>query len=137
MEASERRRLRQRNVVLATGGLMLALGIGVAFHFLGLAVLDPRRWLVGLALTLSVQAVVWLVPRLGLDERLRFDPHYVKVPMLAVVVVLDTYVWVSPDARFWVLIAWFAAVLFMAGLVSFLEVAALSAVMALGYLLAV
>jgi diguanylate cyclase (GGDEF)-like protein len=138
MGTIERRRRRKWNVVLATAGLMLALAIGFALRFLGLARLEPAHWLLGLALTLVIQAVVWLIPHFGLDERLSsFDPHYVKVPMLAVVVVLNVYIWISPDSRMWVLLAWFAAVLFMAGLVSFGEVAALSAVMALGYVVVV
>jgi diguanylate cyclase (GGDEF)-like protein len=137
MEPLERQRVRKRNVLLATGGLILALGIGLTFRLLGLVRLDLGRWVAGLALTLVLQAVVWLLPHLGLDERLRFDPHFVKVPMLAVVLVFNTYIWISPDSRVWVLLGWFAAVLFMAGLVSFGEVAGLSAVMAVGYLLAV
>jgi diguanylate cyclase (GGDEF)-like protein len=137
MEASQRQRTRKRNVVLATGGLILALFIGQAFRILGLARMELGDWLGALALTLVLQSLVWAVPHLGLDDRLSFDPHFVKVPMLAVVVVFNTYVWISPDSRVWVLLAWFAAVLFMAGLVSFLEVAGLGAVMALGYLLTV
>ena len=137
MDTAERQRLRKRNVVLATAGLMLAMAVGLVLRLLGLAQLEPWHWLWGLVLTLAVQAVVWLIPHFGLDGRLRFDPHYVKVPMLAVVLVLNTYIWISPDSRVWVLLAWFAAVLFMAGLVSFGEVAAVSGAMAVGYLVVV
>jgi diguanylate cyclase (GGDEF)-like protein len=136
MEAFERQRIRKRNVVLATGGLLLALATGLTLRLLGFARLDLGHWLMALALTLAVQAGVWLIPHLGLDARLRFDPHYVKVPMLAVVLLLNTYVYISPDSRVWVLMGWFAAVLFMAGLVSFGQVAALSGIMAGGYVAA-
>src|SRR6185503_15378208 len=121
MEPSERQRTRKRNVLLATGGLILALFMGQAFRILGLARMELRDWLGALALTLVLQALVWSIPHFGLDDRLAFDPHFVKVPMLAVVVVFMTYVWISPDSRVWVLLAWFAAVLFMAGLVTFVE----------------
>jgi len=137
LQPSERARLRKRNVNLATGGLLLGLLLGLVLRAVGLTRFRLRDWLLGLALTLAVQALVWLIPHLGLDARLRFDPHYVKVPILAVCLLLNVYVCISPDSRVHVLVAWFAAALFMAGLVSFVEVAALSAVMALGYLAAV
>jgi diguanylate cyclase (GGDEF)-like protein len=137
MERSKRQRTRKRNVLMATAGLILALVMGQAFRVLGLARMELRDWLGALLLTLVLQTLVWAIPHFGLDDRLEFDPHFVKVPILAVVVVFMSYVWISPDSRVWVLLAWFAAILFMAGLVSFLEVAALSAVMAFGYLMTV
>jgi diguanylate cyclase (GGDEF)-like protein len=136
MHATERRRLRTRAVAFATGGLVAALGVGLVLRLLGLSRITFAGWLTAMAVTVVVQGLVWMAAHRGWDERLTWDPHYLLVPMFAVTLVLNTYIYLAPDARHRVLMLWFVALLFMAGRAGFREVMILSAVMGGGYLAA-
>lgn len=137
MDETERRRLRKRNVSLATAGLLVTIFTGYLLRLAGFSRLDYRDWTFVLFLTLAVQFVTWLIPHFGWDKHLTWDPHYVIVPMLAAVFLLNTYVYFAIDSRVRVLMLWFVALMFMAGLARFREVAGLGAAMAIGYVIAV
>jgi len=137
MQASERRRLRERGILLATLGLMLAMGVGLALKLLGVVEVELGHWYVAVGVTLLVQALLWLIPHLGWDARLAWDPHYLFVPTLGAALLLDTYVYLIPDSRVRILMVWFVALLFMAGRAGFAAVVALSAAMTAGWLLAI
>jgi diguanylate cyclase (GGDEF)-like protein len=137
LDQADRRQLKKRGVALATSGLVLALLVGRGLQALGLTRPNPEEWLLALTVTLVTQALLWLIPHLGWDRLLAFDRHYILVPMLGAALVLSVDVYVVPETRLLVLMVWFVALLFMAGLAGFLEAAALSATMASGYLAAV
>src|SRR5688572_11541326 len=94
-----------------------------------------RQWMGAVVLTLVVQGLLWLIPARGWDARLSFDPHYLYVPMVAAIVLLNTYVYVTPEARNLVLLLWFVALMFMVGRAGFRQAALLGAGMTIGYLM--
>lgn len=136
--AEQRRRLRTRGVLFATGGLMLALGAILGLKILGLSPISNAEWLSAVVVTGVVQMLVWYLPHQYLDERITWDKHYTYVPMLAGAVLLTLYMYlaVEPAARLLLLMSWFVGLLFTAGLAGFLEVTVLSGAMAAGYLVA-
>ena len=108
----------------------MALGIRIA----GLTRSTYAEWAVAVGLTLAVQGLLWLVPARGWDARLTFDPHYIYVPVVAVIGLFNTYVYLVPEARNVILLLWFVALLFMVGRAGFRAVAVLGSVMTAGYL---
>jgi diguanylate cyclase (GGDEF)-like protein len=136
--AEQRRRLRTRGVMFATGGLLLALGVILGLKILGLSPISNAQWLSAAVVTGVVQMLVWYIPHQYLDERITWDQHYTYVPLLAGAVLLTLYMYlaVEPVARLILLMSWFVALLFTAGLAGSIEVTLLSGVMAAGYLAA-
>jgi diguanylate cyclase (GGDEF)-like protein len=134
MEHLEKRRIKKHGILLATSGLLLVSAVALILRGVGFAEFPLRAWSICLAATLTVQACLWLVPHLGWDAFLPWDPHYVYVPMFAASLQLNAYVLVVPQARYLILFIWFVASLFMAGLAGFSETVMLSAAMAAGYL---
>jgi len=126
--------IRKRGVLLATAGLCLALLVGSGLQALGDEPFHPRRWILGTAVTLLVQGLMYGLVSLGLDTRLTWDRHFVVTPMLAAGVVLDYYVYLSPELRELVLMVWVVSPLFVAGLAGFRELALITLAMAAGYL---
>ncbi|MEJ2678340.1 MAG: GGDEF domain-containing protein [Gemmatimonadota bacterium] len=90
---------------------------------------------IAVAATAVVQTSLWAIPRLGLDRYLPGDPHYLLTPMLGAVALLGLYMYLAPDLRLLMLVGWFVALLFLAGLGGFVEVLVLSTMMAAVYLL--
>lgn len=128
---------RKRGVLLASLGFALALAAGLALKVLGVSRVDYVDW-VALALgTAAVQTVLWLIPHLGLDQRLTFDRHYLWIPMAAAAVLLAAYALVIVEARFIVTMGWFVALLFVAGSIGFGGVVTLSLLMTGAYVAAI
>lgn len=101
---------------------------------LGMADLTARQWIAAAGLTLAVQGILWVIPHLGLSEHIGWDPHYLIVPMTAAALLLGFYTYLAPSSRFLLLMAWFVALLFMAGLADFAQVVALGSLMAASWL---
>lgn len=129
------RALKKRGIVLATTGLALALAVAFVLDRLQLTDLDLTAWAGALALTLALQAVLWLVPHLDWDEGLTWDPHYVYLPLTVAAFLLNLYGYVVPEARVLLLMAWFVALLFLAGVGGLREVVGMSSLMAALHLL--
>ena len=136
MDELERRR-PQTERSLATAGLLVTIAAGYLLRLPGSAGSTISDWTFVLVLTLAVQLVMWLVPHFGWDKYLPWDPHYMLSPMLAAVFLLNVYVYFAVDSRVRVLMLWFVALMFMAGLARFREVARLGGAMASGYVVAV
>lgn len=134
MHPVEKRRIKKTGILLATAGLVFVLIVALVLRAAGFADFSLAHWGRALAVTLAVQSVLWLIPHLGWDERVRFDPHYIYLPMFAAAVLLDFYLILIPQARYLVLLLWLVATLFMAGLAGFSDVLLLSAIMVGGYL---
>jgi diguanylate cyclase (GGDEF)-like protein len=126
--------IRKRGVLLATAGLCLALLVGSGLQALGQEPFHPRRWILGVVVTLAIQGLMYGLVLLRLDARLTWDRHFVVTPMLAAGLVLDYYVYLSPELRELVLMVWVVSPLFVAGLAGFWELALLAVAMAAGYL---
>lgn len=134
VDAGEKRRTKKLGVLLATSGLLLVSVMALLLRGVGLTEFSLRGWWLNLLMTTTVQGLMWLVPHRGWDARLRWDPHFIYVPMAAAALQLNAYVLVVPQARHLLLLIWFVASLFMAGLAGFSEMVMLSAVMTAGYL---
>ena len=133
MDRSQKTHIRVRGVALASGGLALALALMLAFRGLGLTGLSYTGWLVAAGLTVVVQAALLVIAARGWDERVRWDPHFLYVPLAGTMLLLSLYMLLAPEIRFVILLGWFVALLFMAGLGGFRTVAILSGIMAAAY----
>jgi diguanylate cyclase (GGDEF)-like protein len=134
MRPVEKRRIKKNGILLATSGLLVVLMVALFLRLFGFAAFGLGHWALVMGTTLAVQAVLWMIPHRGWDERLAWDPHYIYLPMLLAALQLNLYLSLVPSARFIILLVWFVASLFMAGLAGFRDVVILSGVMALGYL---
>lgn len=133
MDESQKTHIRVRGVALASGGLALALGLMLGVRMLGLTELSYLGWLCAAGLTLIVQTTLLVTAARGWDERLTWDPHFLYVPLLGAILLLTLYMILAPELRFVILLGWFVALLFMAGLGGFRAVVTLSGIMAVGY----
>jgi len=126
-------RQKKRGILLASCGLLLALGIALGLKVVGVADFTYGEWAVAATITLVVQAVLWLIPHLGLDRYLTLDQRYLYLPMGAAAALLSLYAHIIFEGRVLILIAWPVALLFLAGLAGFREVLVLSSMMTVGY----
>ena len=126
--------IKKRGVLLAGVGLVLALVVAYLLNFLGFPTITSSGLILALLLTVILQGGLWLVLHLDLDRYLPWDPHYVYAPMIAFSFLLNLYIYLMPSIRMVLLMAWFSSPVFMAGLVGFTGMVALSALMATGYL---
>lgn len=131
---ADQQRHKERGIALATTGLLLALCVLLALRLLGLTNMNPGEWALAATVTLVVQAALWLGARFGVDRFLRWDPHYLLLPTLAAAGLLTLYIHYAVEARVLFLMAWFVALLFLAGFGGVLEVAVLSLAMVAGYI---
>ena len=135
MHPAEKRLTKKNGVLLATSGLVLVQLGGLLLRLGGFAHFRMRSWLAIFLATFAIQGALWLIPHRGWDSRVaRWDPHYIYLPMLMAALQLNLYAALVPQARFLILLVWFVASLFMAGLAGFREVVLLSAIMIGGYL---
>jgi diguanylate cyclase (GGDEF)-like protein len=137
MDSDTRRRQKTQGLLRAAGGLLLMLLVLLILGRVGVARFSLEQWALHLAGTLAIQGALVLAVRAGWDTWLTWDPHFLFVPMLAAVVVLNSYVLLAPELRQLVFVIWFVAVLFLVGLAGFVDVVVLSGAMAAGYLAAV
>lgn len=128
------RAIKKQGILWATGGLSLALAVALLLRSLGAAEFSTGSWLAAAGLTAMVQAVLWLIPHLGLDRKLAWDRRYVDVPMVAAALLLALYVYLVPEGRHLLLMGWFVALLFLTGLGGIAEIVSLGVVMAALYL---
>lgn len=133
MDESRKIRIKVRGVALATVGLGLALALMPGLRALGLTDVASSRWLLAVLVTSVVQGGMLLIAFRGWDARLTWDPHFLYVPLLGAMLLLAFYMFLIPELRFIILLGWFVALLFMAGLGGFHAVVSLSGIMTLGY----
>lgn len=125
--------VKKRGVLLASAGLVfLPLGVLVLYK-MSILSLDLSRWAMAFTVTIVVQAVLWLIPHFGWDARLRWDRHYVYLPMTATAGLLTLYAFIAPEVRHFFLMAWMAALLFVAGRMGFWGVIILGSFAGAGY----
>jgi diguanylate cyclase (GGDEF)-like protein len=132
-----RRHRKKRGLLLATSGLMLALGELLVLKVTGFTEMTTGQWVTALIVTVAAQAVLWLLLETGVDSALSIDPDFVVYPMIVAAGLLAFYVHIAPEARALAMIAWFAALLFLIGLAGFWRVTFLSGVMCVTYLAAI
>ena len=135
MDESQKIRIKVRGVALATVGLGLALALMPALKTLGLVDVTYPQWVFAVVVTGVVQSAMLLTALRGWDARLPWDPHFLYVPLVGALLLLAFYMFIAPEMRFIILLGWFVALLFMAGLGGFHAVVILSGTMTLGYFL--
>lgn len=129
------RRIKKRGIQLASAGLGLALACIVFFRAAGLSEHGSWTVVIGLGgLTVLVQGVLWLIPHVGWDRALGFDPDYVLVPLTAAALLLFSYMAAVPEARALLLVGWFAALLFGLRFLGFWDVAGLGGLVTVLYM---
>lgn len=134
MEATTRHRIRKRGILLASVGLAIALGAALASKLLGISDFAFAEWATTAAITLLVEAALWIVVHLGWDVRIRWDAHFIFLPMTAAALLLGLVIHLAPELRVVSLMGWFVALLFVAGVAGFATVMVLSGIMAAIYL---
>lgn len=133
MDDSQRAQIKARGVLLATGGLGTALLLILGMRMLDLTVVSYAAWLWAAAATVLVQALLFLCAWRGLDRYIPGDPHFLYTPLVGAVLLLAFYTYLAPELRFIILLGWFVALLFTAGLGGFRSVVSLSALMGVSY----
>ena len=121
--------------MLATIGLMLAVAIAFTLETVQTGTLSLRELALAFGGVLLIQAVSWGLLRSGLAAQLSWDPHYILVPCILGTIALNYVFYFAPSANPLILVAWVVSMLFIAGLAGFSAVFAMSAVMAVGYLI--
>lgn len=134
LDPGERRRVKASNVVLATAGHLLALGVLLLLGWTGTAEVDQGEWLQMTGLMLAVQGILWIVAHRGWDELIPWDPHFLHVPILISGMLFALYLHMVPAARYLMLMVWFVALFFAVGRLGFREVVGLATVMTAMYL---
>jgi diguanylate cyclase (GGDEF)-like protein len=110
---------------------------GLCLKLVGVLHMGYGDWALVTSLVVVVQSALWWMVHEGWDERIGWDPHFIVLPMLAAALLFDSYVYLTPDSRFRILMVWFVALLFGAGHMGFREVVLVSTAMAAGWLGAV
>ncbi len=134
MGSIDRQYIKKRGVLMAGAGLLLALVVACLLNFVGLQAMPLSACLAAAGVTILVYAALWLTVHFGWDAHLPWDHHFIYLPMVAATGLLTLYIVLAPSLRMVLLMAWFGAPIFMAGLVGFAGLFAMSALMALGYL---
>ncbi len=134
MKEERKQEIKARGVALATGGLAMALLLILGMRVLDLTAITYEEWLWAAVGTAVVQGALLFVAVRGFDRFIPGDPHYLYTPLLGAIGLLVLYMFLAPQMRFIILLGWFVALLFMAGLGGFRAVVGLSVFMTLGYL---
>lgn len=121
--------------MLATLGLLLASAIAFTLEAVKTGVLPIDELGYAVIGVLAIQAVCLGIARSAIVDRLTWDPHFILVPCILGTVALNYVFYFAPAANPLILVAWVVSMLFIAGLAGFGQVFALSALMALGYVI--
>lgn len=132
--ADEPRRAKARGVLVATAGHALTLALVFLLDRIGEADVAWRTWAWIACVAGGVQTLLWTAAWSGWADRIAWDRHFVRVPMVAAAGLFALYMYVSPDARYLLLMGWLVALLFTAGLEGFWAVAGLGTLMTALYL---
>ncbi|MDR5709937.1 MAG: GGDEF domain-containing protein [Armatimonadota bacterium] len=127
-----------RGLLLGALGYLLGLLILLVFRATGQADFAWWEFWVTVAWTAGIQGFLLLVVHRGYDRLVRtWDPHFVYVPLLFAIGLLNRYIALVPEARTTLMVGWFIALAFAAGYGSFWPLLGLTALMAATYLAAV
>ena len=116
LSAPEKRDIKKRGVLLSGLGFLLLLAVLVVYRYAGITGVPWRRIAWAGAGTAGEVGLLWWIVHAGWDERLSWDPDFIYVPLGGAVLLLGGYLLAVPEARDVVLVAWFVALLFGAGL---------------------
>lgn len=133
LHPAERREIKERGVLLSGLGFVLLLAALVVYRSAGVTDAPWRMIaLLGGATALEV-GLLWWIARAGWDDATSWDPDFIYVPLIGAALLLGGYLLVVPEARDVLLVAWFVALLFGAGLLGLRGVMYLGTIMTLIY----
>lgn len=133
MRDNRKAEIKARGVALATGGLGTALLLMLGMRVLDLTAMTYADWMWAGVATAVVQGLLLVIAWWELDRHVPGDPHFLYIPLVGALFLLALYAYLAPELRFIILLGWFVAMLFMAGLGGFHSVVSLSALMCLSY----
>jgi PAS domain S-box-containing protein len=128
---------KQRGVLFSFVGILFGLLVTLAFVKSGFWRVDLEVWSWFVAATCLYHLGLWLIPQLGWDARLSWDPNYLYVPWACLVVFLSLTVYFMPDARSLIPFAFLVSLLYQVGIAGFRDVLGGSMALWTGYLTAV
>ncbi len=129
LQPAEKRKIKERGVLLSGLGFALLLAALVVYR--SAAVTDASwRAIAGLGGGTALEVgLMWWVVHAGWEETVSWDPDFIYVPLVGAALLLGGYLLVVPEARDVVVVAWFVALLFGAGLLGLRGVMYLGTVM--------
>jgi diguanylate cyclase (GGDEF)-like protein len=127
---------KRQGLALASSGLLLALMVVEVLNGIRFTEVTAWEWVALSGVALGVLGVTWVILEHGRFWR-AWDPHFVLVPSMAVIVLLSFMIGVAPEARTLVLGVWPVVLIFAAGYLGFVSAGLLSLMMTAGYLAAV
>ena len=133
LEPDEKREIKKRGVLLSGLGFVLLLAALVVYRSAGVT---DASWpaIAGLAGATVVEVgLMWWIAHVGWDEATSWDPDFIYAPLMGAAILLGAYLLVVPEARDFLLVAWFVALLFGAGLLGLRGVMYLGTIMTLIY----
>jgi len=116
LPGGEKRDIKKRGVLLSGLGFLLLLTVLVVYRYAGITGTPWRRIVWVGAGTAAEVGLLWWIVHAGWDERLSWDPDFIHVPLGGAALLLGGFLLAVPEARDVVLVAWFVALLFGAGL---------------------
>lgn len=133
LQPAERREIKKRGVVLSGLGFVLLLAALVVYRSAGVTE-APWRMIALLAGGTALEVgLMWWIAHSGWDEVTTLDPDFIYLPLIGAALLLGAYLLVVPEARDVLLVAWFVALLFGAGLLGLRGVMYLGTLMTLIY----
>lgn len=134
LQPSEKRGIKKRGVLLSALGFALLLAALVVYRSAGVtsASWQSIAWLGG-GTAIEV-ALMWWIAHAGWTESISRDPDFIYVPLMGAALLLGSYLLVVPEARDLLLVAWFVALLFGAGMLGLRGVMYLGTIMTAIYL---
>lgn len=116
LEPEEKAAIKERGVLLSGLGYLIILGTLVVYRITGVtdAAWPALGW-VSAATAVEV-ALLWAAVHLGWERSLEWDPDFIYLPLAGTALLLGLYLYVVPEARDVMLVAWFVALLFGAGM---------------------
>ncbi|HEX8359476.1 MAG TPA: GGDEF domain-containing protein [Longimicrobium sp.] len=126
---------KRQGLALATSGLLLALAVIAVLHGIHFTEVTAREWTALATVAVGLLGATWAILEHATFWR-AWDPHFVLVPSVAVVVLLSLMISVAPETRTLVLGVWPVVLIFAAGYLGFVSAGFLSLLMTAGYLAA-
>ena len=134
-QRNQRRRAgKKRGVLFSFGGITFGLLVILLFRMSGFWQGSLSIWVWLVALATAYHVALWLIPHLGWDARLRWDPRYFYLPWACSVVFFGVVAYFIPDARSMIPYGFLVSLLLLVGVAGFFDVLGFSLVMWGGYL---
>lgn len=133
LQPAEKREIKKRGVLLSAPGFILLLSALVVYRSAGVtdASWGAIAWLTGG--TAVEIGLMWWIAHSGWTESFSWDPDFIYVPLVGAALLLGAYLLVVPEARDVLLVAWFVALLFGAGMLGLRGVMYLGTIMTVIY----